>query len=73
MKLTKLERSNKAHYNLRYKAEKKFYDPASTTPELMIAEKKYSYHNEVYNLQKTLKRILNKDERIKIWFKWNRK
>ena len=67
MKLTKLERSNKAHYDLMYKATKIMYNPSSSVSEVKLADKKYGYHWEVYNRQKSLKRVLSKSQRRKIW------
>ena len=67
MKLTKVERSNRVHSDLMYKAIKKSYDPNINYQESLIWDKKYVYHQKMIDRQKQIGRVLTKPERKKIW------
>ena len=57
-KLTKFQRSQNAHFNLRMKH--------SNTPGKK-GEVLHRYHNNILNMQKAKKRILSKNEKRKVF------
>ena len=57
-KLTRLQRSQNAHLNLR----RKHADTPGVKGEVL-----YRYHNNILNMQKAKKRILSKNERQRVF------
>lgn len=57
-KLTRLQRSQNAHYDLK----RKHADTPGKRGDVL-----YRYHNNILNIQKAKKRILTKNERRKVY------